>query len=106
MSAVYHYCNQFEKILPVNNIKNQFPRKQKIYKQTQPIAIGTADSISFEINKKPVCFDPNITNSPSTVFIQNLNTRINEYYSDNIIYANNSRRDRTNSMDLLICKGI
>jgi hypothetical protein len=106
MSAVCQYndCNQFEKMVPMKNIKIQLPKKQKIYKQTKPIAMSAADSISYEINKKPTCFDPNTTNSPSTVFIHNLTSRMNEYYSDNNIHATNPRRDRANSMEIFMRK--
>jgi len=104
MSVVCYDCNEYEKMVPMKNIKIQLPRKQKIYKQSHPIAIRAADSISYEINKNPTCFDPNTMNSPSTIFIDNLTSRMSEYYSDNNIHANNTRRDRANSIDMFIRK--
>jgi hypothetical protein len=106
MSVVCQYndCNQFEKMVPMKNTKIQLPKKQKIYKQAKPIEIKPTDNLSYEINKNPTCFDPNTTNSPSTVFIHNLTSRMNEYYSESILHANNSHRDRANSMDTFMRK--
>lgn len=104
MSVVCYDCNEYDTMVPMKNIKIQLPRKQKIYKQSHPIAIRAADSISYEINKNPTCFDPNTMNSPSTVFIHNLTSRMSEYYSDSNIYPYIPRRDRANSMEIFIRK--
>lgn len=111
MSAICHYyndCNQFENVVSTHNVKIQLPKKQKIYKHTTPIAIHSNGSVaSFELNNRPACFDPTISNSPSNVFIHNLTNRMNEYYADMGFSTNNhtsSRRDRANSMEVFIRK--
>ena len=111
MSAICHYytdCNQFENVVSSHNIKIKLPKKQKIYKHTTPIAIHSNGYVaSFEVNNRPACFDPTITNSPSNVFIHNLTNRMNEYYADMGFSTNNHiapRRDRANSMELFIRK--
>ena len=113
MSAVCHYyndCNQFEHVVSSYNVKIKLPKKQKIYKHTTPMAIhsnGSVAAASFEVNNRPACFDPTISNSPSNVFIHNLTNRMNEYYADMGFSTNNhtsSRRDRANSMEVFIRK--
>ena len=101
----YNNCNQFENVVSTHTVKIQLPKKQKIHKHTIPVAIHSTNTTSFELNNRPVCFDPTITNSPSNVFIHNLTNRMNEYYSDMGFSANNPpRRDRANSIEIFIRK--
>lgn len=105
MSLICHYyndCNQFPQL---KNEKIELPRKNELKKPISscPVAIKSND-ISFELNHRPECFDPSIINSPSNVFIHNLSSRMNEYYSELSITHENLRRERSNTMEMFIRK--
>ena len=105
MSLICHYyndCNQFPQL---TNKKIELPRKNELIKPVSscPVAI-ISNAISFELNNRPACFDPSITNSPSNVFIHNLTSRMNEYYSDLSISQEYARRERSNTMEMFMRK--
>ena len=105
MSLICHYyddCNQF---LQLHNKKIELPRKNELTKpiSSSPVAIRS-NGVSFELNNRPACFDPSITNSPSNVFIHNLTSRMNEYYTELSITQECARRERSNTMEMFIRK--
>lgn len=98
MSLVCYYysnCNTSR-----NNIN--MPKKEKIHQSIErPIEIKRTPS--YELNNKSECFDPNISSSPSNVFMTNLKNRMDTYYSD-MCLTSMCRRERANSMEMFLRK--
>jgi hypothetical protein len=100
MSLVCHYyndCNLF-----AGNLKIKMPKKEKLNENiTRPMEIK--GHVSYELNNKSECFDPNVSASPSNVFITTLQNRMDKYYADAILISLH-RRERANSMEIFIRK--
>ena len=105
MSLICHYYNECNQFPQLKTEQIQLPRKNEINKpiSSGPIAIKS-NNISFELNNKSECFDPNTIHSPSNIFINNLTNRMNEYYSDLSISQEYMTRGRSNSMEMFMPK--
>jgi hypothetical protein len=105
MSLICHYYNDCNTFPHLKNKKIEFPQKKELHKpiSSNPIAIKSND-ISFELNNKSGCFDPNTKHSPSNAFIHNLTNRMNDYYTELSITHEHLHRERSNTMELFIIK--
>lgn len=99
-------CYYYSRCIPeIEHKKIDLPRKNESTKPRSscPMAIKS-NHISFELNNRPSCFDPNTKHSPSNIFIHNLTSRMTQYYSDLSIAQEYARRERANSMEIFINK--